>query len=220
MQANRYFLLIKATILIYAFAFLLQSCQNNKNITPQKVNETPNKLENSFATNKEDTFVIGDIHIAFHERSNTLSEFRKNPGKFYYSDVERKDFFLLHDPASQDYYLFGAENGGCLTCISHIEFINRNSLTKEILPEEIKDTIKFRPHKIEAVNYKILEYPFLQLGTNMKAITKDLAKNQFKSVSSKSNKFYKKVNDFTIVTVVFYINRVSTISIQLNVDAE
>jgi len=40
----------------------------------------------------------------------------------------------------------------------------------------IKDTIKFRPHKIEAVNYKILEYPFLNLGTNIKTIEENLAK--------------------------------------------
>ena len=65
MQANRYFLVIKVTILIYAFAFLLQSCQNNKSNTPGKANDTPDRIHNSFASNKEDTFVIGDIHTHF-----------------------------------------------------------------------------------------------------------------------------------------------------------
>ena len=220
MQANRYFLVIKVTILIYAFAFLLQSCQNNKSNTPGKANDTPDRIHNSFASNKEDTFVIGDIHIAFHEGSNTLSEFKKNPGKFYYSDVERRDFFLFHVHASQNYYLFGAENGGCLTCFSHLELINRNSLTKEILPEEIRDTVQFRPHKIAALNYTILEYPFLNLDANIRTIEKNLAKNDFRLVSSNSKKIYKKINDFSIINVVFEKNEVSRISIQLNVDAD
>jgi len=73
---------------------------------------------------------------------------------------------------------------------------------------------------MDVLGCRILEYPFLQLGTNMKSIAINLEKNEFKLVSSRGDTVYKKANDFTIITVIANQNEISRISIQLNVDIE
>jgi len=219
---------IKTVLLLYIQVFFLQSCNNGKNRTAEKVTKQLQNESNVLTPfNKEDTLVIGDVHIVINDTSRFLNKFKKNPGKFYYSDIGRRDFFLLHDQSSQTYYLLGAENGGCLSCISYMEFINKDALTKKILPEEIQDTIRFEPHRINALKYKILEYPYLQLGNKEKLFKETFAKKGFKLIKNSNGrlltnadggKLYQKITDYTILCVIIKNNEIARISILENVD--
>jgi hypothetical protein len=227
---------LRAIRQILNFCFLIiaaQSCNNHKEgkpdtkIADQKKYEadtlsaTIKKVEIS-DTNASitDTLLIGDIHITVNEANNFFNGFKKNPGKFYYSEIERRDFFLLHDQSSKKYYLFGAENGGCLSCFSYVEFINNIAFKKALLPEEIQDTIQFKPHNIAELEYKILEYPFLNLNSSLSLIEKKLIQAGFKLLTDKGkSKTYKKTTDYSIVSIFITENKVNRISVQLNIDA-
>lgn len=224
-------LVIKLIFFLHILITILQSCNGyqkeksnipNKDIQQARTDSLTLVSKGSINDTlipREDTLLIGDIHIVINETSNFLKRFKKTPEKFYYSDTERRDFFLLHDQYSKKYYLLGAENGGCSSCVAHVELISEMALEKSILPEEIQDTAQFKPHMSGILKYKILEFPFLHLDNKLALIEMNLKQAGFKLFTSKAgNKIYRRITEYTILNVFIGNNAINRITIQLNID--
>jgi len=220
---------VTGNLVCFILIFFIQSChwqQNEKTSTRSEISHL-DKNDSVYRNDKigdilimeNDTLLVGEVRIIINEKSDFLNEFRKRPDLFYYSNIEKRDFFLLHESNFKEYILIGAENGGCLSCVELVDFIDSSVLTKEMLPIEIQDTVTFKPHKIQISDLKILNYPFLKLNSNFNLIEKKMIDAKFKRKKSKrQNKILEKVTDLNVVTAFFVGDKIKRISVQLNID--
>jgi hypothetical protein len=181
------------------------------------VNDKPNETN----VIKTDTLVIGDLHIAITEQHNFLQKFRSDPHKFYYKDPMQVDFFLLHDDTSKDYLMFGVDYGGCIGCIGYMEFIDSAAFRIASLPEEIQDTVKYKPHPTAGLKYDIVQYPFLKPGSDFSAVQKQLIATGFRRIANEGgSKVYRKTTDLSITNAYVEKGKVVRITILLNIDVD
>ncbi len=105
-----------------------------------------------------------------------------------------------------------------MSCIGSMDFISKDFLKKMKIPDEIRDTTIFKPHKESKLIFKILEYPFLKIGGDISNLREAFANEKFIRTNKDNVVVFKKSTDFNLIMIYVVNEQIARISISLNID--